>query len=518
MQRYHRRGVSLAGVFLAALVMAILSVVLLGVNSSTLSVIRHSQSVSFALGAAQSASARAIYELKQDPNFGRAGEIIRFQPKSDLQDSGIVCFDPDEAKRLGIRTSVNNLDNPNSIPGEGGDLIPARTARLYSVGRCGEKKRVLVMDLHVPPYPFAIATEGTFESKGDLTLTGISAETGGEIPSDLVTNSTAPDSLVLGPRTEISGDLISAGSIELSSQATKVSGEVRPHSKKHTLPRIDLASFDPRLMPGDNTYTTLEEGNYVDPFMEGKVVSPRDLTLGGDVTMDGSLIFVDGNLSIDGHISGRGAIVCTGSLTIRGSQDLTTDNELAILTGGNLDILGNGPNTSKLIGLLYSEGDVSIRNSTVQGTLISQSNGTTSPSVLLERTNMVHDPRAATFTTTLTTTEYTASRFLGFKKDGKFDSKAAAESGVKAAGMGGKKNDRLFLGATLTTNGTYLIFAPGLSAPVELATRAEAVAKLAEFVVLYHPKYKKKRIKWANDPKKAKSFWKSSTPWCLKRV
>lgn len=411
--RRPERGFGLAAVLVTALLMATLLTVLLGANSSTLAVVRHSEGSLLAQSAAESLVARAIYELRHNPEFG-CDLSTRLSFVSETADCGkaVLSFDPVEASELGIPVSVNNLSNPESALDAEGDLVPARTARVRAVGTFGKERRTVVMDLHIPPYPYAVATEGSFESTGELSLTGLSPEGGDPIPAHLMANSVSSESLVVGANTHISGDLVSAGGILTQGDNIVVEGEVRPNSSPVEVPLIDVREFDPRRTVGSGALTDLSSSFYRDPTMEGKVVREGNLQLSGQVSLDGALLFVDGDLEIAGELRGRGAIVTTGSMVVNGTQTLTTDNELALLAGGDLSIEGHGVERSKLEGLIYSEGNVEVRDSTIQGTLISQSDGGTTPRVVMERASMIYDPEAVTFETYLGTEETSPSKYL----------------------------------------------------------------------------------------------------------
>ena len=320
--------------------------VLMGANSSALSVVRHSEGTLLARSAAESAVSRAIYQLKKDPSFGLHGERIDFQP-SEGKERAFIVFDEAQAQDMGFPRSWNNLNNAESISDENGDVIPARTVRLVARGTHLHEHRTLVVDLHIPPFPYAVATQGTFESMGDLTLTGVSPLTGSEVPGHLLANSTGQNSLTLGPKTFVSGDLIAAGKITLPESEVEIGGEVRPYSSQSEIPRIDLGVYDPRTMANSGQRTELNRNFYRNASIQGKVVRDGNLQLSGETTLDGALLFVDGDLEIAGQITGRGALICTGTLSIRGTQSFLTDNELALLTGGNLSILGNGVDRSK---------------------------------------------------------------------------------------------------------------------------------------------------------------------------
>ena len=506
------RGVGLASVFFVALILTTLLTILVGANSSTLAVIRHSEATLEARRSAQSLLARATYELRQSPGFGVSGESLEFQPTCYDSGEAYLTFDSDEAKKRGIPASVNNLSSDESIKGPSGELIPARTARIYSVGDYCNERRTVVMDFHVPPYPYAIATAGSFESMGDLTLKGLSPETGQDVPGHLVSNSQDDKSMVLGPRTEITGDLVSAGGIVLAKDDVEVGGEVKSRTDASEIPRIPLSDFDPRNMTSPGNVTTLGTSFLQDPKFEGKVLREGDLAISGDMNLDGALLFVEGDLEIVGNLTGRGAIVTTGKLTITGTQNVTTDNELAILVGGDLAIQGKGVNSSKLEGLIYAEGDVMVSDSTIEGTLISQSNGGTIPRVLMERSSMIHNPESTSLVTTVGGTDPGASLFLAFGSNGLYepglnvttDSGATASADSSPGGIVGRGSKppvgkassagaALMVGVSVDSNGTYHLYPPDGSAMKSSKSEWGVLLQLAGIILKEMPELKESK-------------------------
>lgn len=488
----NHRGVGLASVFIVALILATLLTVLVGANTSTLTVVRHSEATQEARRSAQSLLARATYELRQTQSFGTAGESLEFKTSSVDSGTAFLTFDVDAAKKLGIPASVNNLSNDESVKGVNGELIPARTARVFAVGDCSNERRTVVMDFHVPPYPYAIATAGSFESLGDLTLKGLSPETGQDVPGHLVSNSSADRSMVLGPRTEITGDLVSAGGIILSEDEVKVGGEVKSQSEASEIPRIPLSDFDPRKMTSPGNVTSLGSSFYQDPKFEGKVLREGDLIISGDMNLDGALLFVEGDLEIVGNLTGRGAIVTTGKLTISGTQNVTTDNELAILVGGDLSIKGRGVNSSKLEGLIYAEGDVVVSDSTIEGTLISQSNGGTTPRVLIERSSMIHNPSGTSLVTTVGGSDPGPSLYLAFNSEGLYvPGLNAVPSGSKPPVTNGSV--ALTVGVSIDSNGTYHLYPPDGSPTKSSKSEFGVMLQLAGILFQEMPELKANR-------------------------
>ena len=394
------RGFGLPGVLLVFLVFSIFLCVLIGANSSTLSVMRRNEGAVLARSAAESVLSKAIMELRQNPNYGQNGETLTFN-RGRNDGLAYLSFGDGTFGERKVPRSVNNLDNAENVRSADGELIPARTVRLVAQGRFGTQTRTVAIDLHVPPYPYAVATEGTFESGGDLSLTGISPETGEEVPGHLVTNGDTGTALCLGPNTNVSGDLISVGGIVLANSEISVDGEVRPYSKSQNIPRIDIRQYDPRLLESSIGLSEVDTSFLNSPSFQGMVLRDGDLLLSGDVMLDGCLLFVDGDLEMSGTLQGRGALVCTGRVAMSGVQNVVTDNEIAMLVGGDLWVRGSGVNTSKLQGLIYTEGDVDIQNTTIQGALLSQSNGTDTPSVTMRKAAVLHDPALTKFSSSI---------------------------------------------------------------------------------------------------------------------
>lgn len=480
------RGLGLASVLIAALILSVLLTVLIGANMSTLSVVRHSEGAAIARSASESLLARAVRDLRSDAKFGLAGESLNFAPKWGTSGVAKLTFDPDQAADWDVPVSINNLDNAESVPGHDGTPVPARTARLFALGNFGKEQRTVRLDLHIPPYPYAIATAGTFESLGDLSLTGRSPDTGESVPGHLMTNGGSDSSLQLGPRTDISGDLTSVGGIQVANDL-ELGGELRPYSAAKEIPKITLSDYDPRLMPEGGATTPLDSSFFKDPALEGKVARDGDLMLSGDIKLDGALLYVDGDLEISGTISGRGAIVATGKVVIQGTQSLTTDNELALLVGDNLSILGDGVDSSKIEGLIYSEGDVEVRNSTIQGSLISQSNGGTLPTVVMERANFIYDPEAATFSSSVETTTVGPALYLAYGTDGLISTESSVPVDPDSECSTPPTDPAfLFVGVAKTAEG-FLFFPPDGSEPVESGPGFGAMLAIAKIVLEHMP-------------------------------
>lgn len=475
----HRRssGFGLPSILLISLILAVLMTALIGANSSTLAVIRHSEGASIARAAAESLIAQGIYEIRDREGFGLTGQSLHFRPETEASGSAVLTFDALEALRLQIPLSVNNLSGDESRPGANGEVIPARTARLFAKGTFGSESRTVVLDLHIPPFPYAVTTDGTFVSQGDLTLTGISPESGEQIPGHLMANSDSTTSISLGSRTEISGDVVSAGGVILDGDEIVVKGEVKNFQQPTAVPKIPLQDFDPRSLSAGGEHTSADTSFYRDTTFEGKVLRDGDLYLGGTTRLDGALLYVDGNLQIAGTISGRGAIVCTGNVSMEGIQNLAADNEMAVLVGGSLSLQGRGVQSSKLEGLIYCEGDVTVRDSTIQGTLISHANGSTIPSVIMERAALVYDPSQAELSVGIEVPGNEADYTLEF--DGTNSDYVKQDERGKRQSEG---KPVIYVGVKILPGEIYRFFPPFGGPPVDMSNLGNVNQQMEDFM------------------------------------
>lgn len=101
------------------------------------------------------------------------------------------------------------------------------------------------------------------------------------------------------------------------------------------------------------------------PFTPTKEIEPLGRSGNPDV------VYVNGDVTITGTVEGQGAIVATGKITVTGTMDTQADHA-ALVAKDDITIHGDGPNSSKFQGLVYSEGSIDIARTTIMGAAVSK--------------------------------------------------------------------------------------------------------------------------------------------------
>lgn len=155
----------------------------------------------------------------------------------------------------------------------------------------------------------------------------------------------------------ITGNAVSVGTIALG-DGVKLEGFKEEGHKPVGLPEINLKDLDPSAK---SVLLSLSEG-----VIEGRreitgfARRQGDLRIEGDLVLKEGLLYVDGNLTVTGKISGLGCLVVTGTSHFS-NVSLASLDQLALLSRGDLTIQGPGRERSTLVGLLYSEGNLTCR-------------------------------------------------------------------------------------------------------------------------------------------------------------
>ena len=208
-------------------------------------------------------------------------------------------------------------------------------------------------------------------------------------PSHIVSNSTAggaDKAVTLGTDTKIAGDVKASGEIELDAGAV-VQGLVLPGSTEQNLPNVTIEGFDPAGEPDKYDWNPNPPPGPDPPVLVGRARYEGNLTI-GDLDMAEGLLYVKGDVTITGKVKGKGAIVATGKITVTGSMETEADHA-ALVAKGDIKIHGDGPNSSRFQGLIYSEGSIDIAKTQIIGAAVSKkSTGTTK----LEDVKMISVP------------------------------------------------------------------------------------------------------------------------------
>ena len=196
-------------------------------------------------------------------------------------------------------------------------------------------------------------------------------------PSHIVSNSTvggADKAVTLGNDTKIAGDVKASGEIEVDGSA-QIQGNLLPNSAEQNLPNVSIEAYDPAGEPDTYNWTGTP-GPDGPPVLVGRSRYDGNLTI-NNLDMAEGLLYVDGDVTITGTVKGKGAIVATGKITVTGSMNTNADHA-ALVAKGDIKIHGNGPNSSKFQGLVYSEKSIDIAKTQIIGAAVSKdSAGTT---------------------------------------------------------------------------------------------------------------------------------------------
>lgn len=361
------RGFSLGSALLLVVIISLLGVTIAGMSVTHQGLLLHSENSTRARNAARSLVERAMAGIFD-------GSLAADATLTD-QGTGyeaVLTFSQAEAEARQIPVSINNLEGSNSVknPNNQG-LVPASTARLIAWSRYrGQVHQVEVL-LYVPPYPYALACAGPLEAPtgvvvGELLDYSIRGplEDLDLAPADLGSGSNAPQAVLLGGRSRVTGNVETPGQIVLQDQAV-IDGERRGGWGDVPIPALDPTDYDP-LTRGLSTLPLPASGTPLTQIYRetgDRTVDSLDLQNG--------FVYIDGNLTVTNGVTGQGVLVTTGNLTVNGGTDIGQSLlDLALVSGGKTTLTGSGPETSSFHGVVYAGGGLEARRISVVGTLI----------------------------------------------------------------------------------------------------------------------------------------------------
>lgn len=413
------RGSSLLLLLLVTVLVLGLALVLSSLGTSHLRFSARVGSGERALNAAESVLALAIEKVRTDPEFGQTmgpgyGEILEVR----LQESvGRLVFSRELSVQENLPFSTNNLSGDQSVQGWSDASVPARSVYLVAEGTNGGARRQVGAVLHLPPYPFVIASSGPVVAPKGLLVGSVGDEIPKNnrdldpdqlLPGELGTNSTGAQAVLLGPDSLITGSVSAGGGVVLDPTAV-VLGSLK--TEPVDIPAIELEDYDPRILGGG--YQTLPA------YLQGPPLTGRSLAQGNlevlqDLKLDEGLLFVEGDLTVYGGIRGSGIVVVTGDLEVRQGCQLTASNQAALLVAGDVSLKGLGPSRSAFQGLVYTEGDFLAEEISLVGTFIANSPKTGGSTLQLENAHAIHAPKVAKVTTAPAKTIAIEDRAQGF--------------------------------------------------------------------------------------------------------
>jgi len=354
---------------------------------------------------AESVIAQTLERVMKKPAYGKKTDATYDETPTVTSTSngnaaiGLLAFNPSVASsvknkitngRENIPWSYNNLEVDASKSGCG-RTVPQFAIHLVGTGISNGVVRHVEAIIHVPPFPYAIASSGKFEAGSGLLLTAVKkaedALNGASaippeklVPSHLASNSKDEKAIKLGKNTKITGDVRSSGGIETDRDGgTDIQGKIICNADAINLPAIDVTSYDPEVqkMEGfQNLPGTLETQK-----LEGASKREGNLTVNGDLTLDGGLVYVNGDLTIHGSVKGKGGLFVTGKTTIDRGAKLDTGNSAVLVSKGDVSLGGTGKSSSSFQGMIYTEGNFTAKNITLLGSYVANGSGSSATAV-----------------------------------------------------------------------------------------------------------------------------------------
>lgn len=379
-------GSSLATALVVMAILLTLGFTAAGMSSSNLSLTTRSVQAQVARNLAEAAISRALARLCEDPEHGlgpqRAAIPVEFA--STPRAAGWLTFDREEARRLGLPYSTNNLHSDSSAAGWHDAVLPGQCAHLVGTGRAGDLEHRVEAIVFLPAYPYAVASSGTIFSNGGLevcavdgagaVVDGVSLEEGrpGAMASNSASLAPRPAIELQGLGVSVTGDVQAAGDIRVAREV-HVGGEVRSRADKVVLPDINLSLFDTRREPD---LLTLAEEQFPQLTISGYARRKGLLQVSQGLALESGVLYVEGDLEVRGGISGTGAVIVTGTTHVQGdNRRAAADEKVALLSGGDVDLQGTASRRQSFQGLIYTEGDLSSRFLNLSGVFIANKRG-----------------------------------------------------------------------------------------------------------------------------------------------
>lgn len=345
-----------------------------------------------ALNFARSAISAATARIMENPDFGKDGDA---SVQLDFPDGeGFLTFNSQEALERGTSPSFNNLEGTVQILADDGTAVQVDTVRLVALGTSGTVRRTVEVVLHVPAFPWAVASEGDIHTSEGVVVGSIKEDEwppdlDNLHPADMVANSDLEQAISLGSNSVVHGDVETPGTVQLVDSTAVVQGEVKEDADPVEIPAIETADYDPQIQ--GITYDSLDDYTPDGAPLElsGSARREDDLVITNGLKLTGAQLFVNGNCHIRNGLTGKGILVVTGDLLIEGGTDLDTPTRLGILAQGRIEMRGAGAASSRLRGLIYAGNGLFAEDFTLVGALLS---GRTTAGTSLRRTAVVSEP------------------------------------------------------------------------------------------------------------------------------
>jgi hypothetical protein len=128
-----------------------------------------------------------------------------------------------------------------------------------------------------------------------------------------------------------------------------------------------------------------------DTNVTGYAYNNGDVYVTGNLSLNGGVLYIQGDLTVTGEVTGKGAIFTTGNATINGSANLTSDDSMALVSGGNITLTGLPSNmgTPSFQGLLYTQGNLTASNIALVGNYVANGGNTSVGNITLSNVSFL---------------------------------------------------------------------------------------------------------------------------------
>lgn len=376
-----RRASSLITVLIVMGLALTLAWVLAATGMAHLNVSQRLEASQLALEHAESVIALAIDRLvESDPSFGEVTGSPPLQLSLVAGAEGLLAFDVGQAGLLSIPPSLNNFRSES--PRQNGDrLVPAHSIHLVGVGRCRGSRRTVEAVLFVPPFPYAIASEGPVA--GERLLVGAMSGAPEEIeldpdqlqPGHITSNSAEERAIDLGQGTTVTGNVRSPGGI-VTAPDVVVRGQLQSGAEVAPVPHVRLRDYDPIGRSDLQALSGSRSDPLVDPApLSGYFRASEDLSVSGDLVLERGVVYVNGDLTVRGSIQGTGLVVATGKVSVSEGAALDPGSRAVLLAGRGASLKGSGRSSSAFQGVVYTEGPFQAEEMSLLGAFVAGPGG-----------------------------------------------------------------------------------------------------------------------------------------------
>jgi hypothetical protein len=346
--------------------------------------------------------------LLPSPGYDVGGQLERDSPMK-----GVVTFNKNQTA---TPYSTDNLYNTNGVPGyssaSSGSTpwpVPGNGMQLIGVGTYKNTTVYTNAIIWIPPYPYAIAASGKININGNVVVgsvgqNGANATAGGSLvptssllPAAMGDSNTGAPAISMSPgngsSVYIAGCVDTAGTVYQNGSIV-INGQLMQNVSAGSIPipTVTVTSFNPVGTIPNSQITTLTPtpcGVPTNLQLTGyNFVSPSATYTTQNINLNGGILYVKGSLQAQ-TVSGNGAIMAEGNVTITQDANLTSNDTLALLANGNVNLNGTCQSGSTFKGLLYTQGNLSAKNLTVIGQYVANGGTTNVGNVSLCNSNVI---------------------------------------------------------------------------------------------------------------------------------